>query len=567
MSEINTQKISVLQALFETNRMLQVPYFQRSYTWEKDLIQELWDDIQTGILNETNSEHFMGTFIFSDPEEDGSKNNGPIKELIIDGQQRITTLTILLRAMYDNLTPNSNLAGHILSYIIGGRYSNNQFKRLILGEDVFEFFEKYIQNENPNTFRQQRRGKKRVEKRIVQAYQFFFNEIKQEAKRQNKKPAKFIEYLFIRLKEKLVAVRIKVDQDTDAYAIFETINSKKVELSVSELLKNYLFLQSQKISESVLLDTRKEWNEIIENLSHNEEEIEPSQLIRHYWISNIDSVTEKNLYRAIKTHYGNDRDKLKKFISQLSHESFLYAKLVGAFKADSDETIDDHSVKLLEQIKILRIKQCYPLLLSALSIKLPKGQFKELLKAVIRVSILRGLTDRNPNELEDTYAKGARELRKKGSNITPNIIKEINQSIPKEKEIKEYIQENEISEQLARFILTQYELNLRNQDETELGKLSLEHILPQSPSNLDSDWDMTTEEHRAHVGKLGNLVLLGKRLNQEASNKSFSNKIIILKESEIKSTSKLANEYKKWGKKEINNRTSELLNFVLENWR
>jgi len=565
MAEINTHKISVLSELFEQNKAFKIPHFQRSYTWEKDLVQDLWNDIKDIVLADNNREHFMGVFIFADEEEGSDRRRGPTEEMVIDGQQRMTTLTILLRAMYDNLDPNTDLAGRVLDLITGGRYEPQSFRRLILGEDADEFFEKYIQDKDPGLFRERRRGKKKVEKRIVQAHSLLFAAIQKVAKEHEMSLPEFVDFLFRKLKQKVVAVRIKVPSDSDAYTIFETINSKKVELSVSELLKNYLFLQSDKLAGSVLRTTRKKWQDIIENLSQNDEEIEPSQFIRHYWISNIESVTEKNLYRAIKDYYTKHKDDLKNFISSLADQSLLYSKLVGAYRDDDDKVINDRGLILLGQISSLRIKQCYPLLLAALSLEVSAGQFNELAKAIVRVSVLRGLTDRNPNELEDTYATKSRALRKSGTIVIPEIIKEINSFAPKEDEAERTILENEISEQLARFILTQYEAERRT-GETKVEKLSLEHILPQTPEDT-SLWGMTPEEHLLYVGRFGNLALVGNRINTKASNRPFEEKRKILRKSEIKTTVEIAEQNEKWGKEEIQKRTKVLFDFVVSNWK
>lgn len=468
--------------------------------------------------------------------------------------------------MHDSLLKkDSHTAGSIFEHLIGGLYENRPFERLILGEDVAEFFRKYIQDEKPENFRQLRRGKRKVERRIVSAYQYFLKMIGEEAKNRKMSVSDFVNFLFTRLKQRLIAVRIKVESDADAYAIFETINSKKVELSVSELLKNYIFLQSYKVGTTILADARKKWQEISDNLSQGEEEIEPSQFIRHYWISNVDSVSEKNLYRAIKNHYKDKKKEFREFSSHLTNESSLYAKLINSIKDINEETIDDEASGLLEQIKVLRVKQCYPLLLSAISVEIPKGQFKALLRAIIRVSILRGLTDRNPNELEDIYAKNARLLRKKKSENIENILKEIMRFSINEDEINRYVLDNDISEQLARFILSQYELSQRS-NEIRIGKVSIEHIMPRTPENI-KDWNMSSEKHEHLVGQLGNLTLVSTRLNQRASNRSFSEKIKILKKSEIKSTSELARLHEKWGEKEIKERTSKLIEFTLKNWK
>ena len=106
MAEINTHKIFVLNALFEDNKVFEVPHYQRSYTWEEDLIQEFWTDVREVILDEINHEHFLGAFIFSDSEEE-VRGSGPIRELIVDldnkRQDRVEPICI-----------SKELQGHIL---------------------------------------------------------------------------------------------------------------------------------------------------------------------------------------------------------------------------------------------------------------------------------------------------------------------------------------------------------------------------------------------------------------------------------------------------------------------
>ncbi|MFA6432809.1 MAG: DUF262 domain-containing HNH endonuclease family protein [Candidatus Paceibacterota bacterium] len=562
MTEIHPDKIKLVSILGEEGKVYKIPPFQRSYTWDLDILQELWNDILENVVNpEGAREHFTGVFIFAN-EDDPTTSS----ELVIDGQQRLTSFTILLRAMYDHLSDREgHLGSDIYETIMEGEVGKKSYPRLVLGDDVREFFFKYIQVKDTTVYRKAKKGKKKVEKRIVAAYKFFEDKISKEAESRQMTSEKFVDLLFNRLEKRIVAVKIKVSSDTDAYTVFETINSKKVELSVSELLKNYLFQQSDRIGDSELEKTKKKWEEIIDNLES--EETEPSQYIRHFWLSNFVSVTDKKLYLVIKTYCKGQDKKLKDLIRDLATQSSQYGKLVSATREDDDRVIDLDAVILLSQIKALRIKQCYPLLLSALSTDMTAGEFKALLRGVIKVSLTRSLIDKNPNELEKIYEKNALLLRKNGKTHLEQTLKEIDAAAPSLDDLVNdlLLPDSSVSELLAKFLLIQIELKERT-DETTLNRVSLEHLLPKNPDDI-TEWGMSKDEHEKYVGKLGNLALVGGKINSKASNKAFAEKKKILVKSDLKTTVALVKSKKKWTMADIEFRTKELAKFAMSNWK
>ena|GEM_PF-5246791 len=468
--------------------------------------------------------------------------------------------------MYDHLSDREgHLGSDIYETIMEGEVGKKSYPRLVLGDDVREFFFKYIQVKDTTVYRKAKKGKKKVEKRIVAAYKFFEDKISKEAESRQMTSEKFVDLLFNRLEKRIVAVKIKVSSDTDAYTVFETINSKKVELSVSELLKNYLFQQSDRIGDSELEKTKKKWEEIIDNLES--EETEPSQYIRHFWLSNFVSVTDKKLYLVIKTYCKGQDKKLKDLIRDLATQSSQYGKLVSATREDDDRVIDLDAVILLSQIKALRIKQCYPLLLSALSTDMTAGEFKALLRGVIKVSLTRSLIDKNPNELEKIYEKNALLLRKNGKTHLEQTLKEIDAAAPSLDDLVNdlLLPDSSVSELLAKFLLIQIELKERT-DETTLNRVSLEHLLPKNPDDI-TEWGMSKDEHEKYVGKLGNLALVGGKINSKASNKAFAEKKKILVKSDLKTTVALVKSKKKWTMADIEFRTKELAKFAMSNWK
>ncbi len=547
MSEIATEKVRLLEIL-ETDGRILVPRYQRSYSWDVENISELWEDISAVIL-EHNREHFAGALIFCDSSDSSSFE-------IVDGQQRLISLTILLRVMYDNLDSGTSLAEDIYDCIERGRYEETRYFKLTLGETDQDFFRSFVQDKNRPM--QRRRGKNKSHKLIVKTYEYFDSKIKELLKGKRRIPTLVLGELFKKLKQKLIAVRIKVASEVDAYAIFETINSKKVDLTVSDLLKNYIFSNAHHTGLNQLEIARNNWNVMTEALG---QDVEISQYVRHYWISAYERSRDKDLYRKIKDHFRNDSSKLLEFSQMLAKEATFYNLIINPQEDNPNKII----YKLILDINTLRVRQCYPIILTALAEKLPLRELQKLLQEIVSISLRRGITDKNPNEVETYYAIAAKQIRTERLISVSQILNDLNDYNPTNKEIANYLDENYISEGLAKFILLSYEMS-KSTGEKIVFRPTLEHILPQTPERL-ADWGITNEEHKLYVGKIGNLTLVGKKFNSTMSNKPYKDKKNALLESEFKIANEIANNYEIWGKDEIDQRGKKILDFVFNTWR
>jgi len=546
MSEIGTEKVRLLEIL-ESDGRICVPRYQRSYSWDTENVSELWEDISTVVLN-NNREHFAGALIFCDSADLSSLE-------IVDGQQRLITLTILLRAMYDNLKPGTSVAEDIYDHIERGRYEDSRYFKLTLGEIDQDFFKSFIQDKDRPL--QGRRGRNKSHKLIVKTYNFFDSKIKELIKGKGRDPKLILEELFKKLKQKLIAVRIKVASEVDAYTIFETINSKKVDLTVSDLLKNYIFSSSNQFGEDQLETARRNWNLMTEALGPD---AEISQYVRHYWISAYERSRDKDLYRKIKDYFRNDSPKLLEFSNMLAQEAALYSLIINP----QEDNPSRAAYELILDINTLRVRQCHPLILAALAAKIHPRELQKLLEEIVSVSLRRGILDKNPNEVETHYAIAAKKIRTDGLTSVRDILEKLNSYNPRDKEIASYLEENSISEGLAKFILLQYERS-KSTEEKVVYRPTLEHILPKNPERL-SDWQVTHPEHTDYVGKLGNLTLVGRKFNSAMSNKIYNEKRKELLKSEIKIANEIVKTYKKWGKEEIDKRGREILKFVFAKW-
>lgn len=560
MPTINNSTKKTLVSVFDKS-VFNIPKYQRAYSWEESNWRELWEDIKNNIL-EKDKEHFLGAVIYYHSDLTNSKFT---HYEIIDGQQRITTLTILMRVLYEKLKENnievySRFANELYEKYIGSLENENFFLRLSKKDEIF--FRDFIQKRDPV----RKQGKLVSNKNIRKCYEFFLQKINELESNNNLKK---IEESYWDLKKKLenniVFVVIDVNTDVDAYMIFESFNSKRQDLTISDLLKNYIFsaadqYQKNKPESNKLSTIEDSWDRMEEEL----EKIEINHYIRHFWISNYKKVFEKELYQQIKFQFSTNYESILTFFENVVNESETYASIVNASILDFPK----EGIRALEHLNQLRNKQYYPLILSAIHSGNEIKQVSELVQQISAVAVRRALIGKNPNELEAFFAENASKLRRK--EVTIKTLKDILVSkeywITDENIINEMkTADFEDQEYLAKFILREFEISQNYADEKILGKVSLEHVLPRNPENIN-DWGITSEKHSDLLWNIGNLALIGQKYNVKMSNKSFSKKKVWLEKTELKTTSKLS-KLEKWDEEEILSRNLEIAEFLVKCWQ
>jgi uncharacterized protein with ParB-like and HNH nuclease domain len=275
------------EILFGTYKF-KIPRFQRPYSWTEDNVSEFWND-----LISSKSSFFIGSFILNQESLEEYKYIE-----VIDGQQRLLTITIFISVLRDIAKElgASDVAERLQRQCIAfeDRRGEQSF-RIECGDSTKAFFEKYIQSGKESISLSEPSTKE--EQRIKSNHFDFHAKVTDELKKYSNKEDK-LNYLQT-LREKisdLLVIDIKIDNEEDAYEIFETVNARGVELSVGDLLKNLIF---KKIKADGGRDIAKEmWSEIEENIEGTKTELK--KFIRYYWISKYSFVTEKKLFREIK---------------------------------------------------------------------------------------------------------------------------------------------------------------------------------------------------------------------------------------------------------------------------
>lgn len=550
------RELSILGLLSE-DRQLVIPRFQRGFEWQEANWEDYWNDL-LGVAVEGNRRHFLGVIILCNETKTSEKYRNVE---IIDGQQRLITTSIFVRAVYDRWKDSStaNAATLFNQYIQGGRFDIPYFK-IVLNEREQDFFRKWIQEEDAD---RRLKGKRIGEKRIRSCYEYFSRKIGEVLEDKNVEEAgTVLEKIITRCQTNAYCIVIETKEDADAYSMFETINSKKVELTASDLLKNFLFSRAAEQTKKKLHDIEDSWMEMQNKLEENK--AVPSSYIRHLWISTNEKVGERDLYRTIKNKYHQNSTALMKFAKQMFDESEKYTQILNP---RGNELLTKKSIGFLFELNKLGVRQCYPLILSALAVDVDSETLNSLLRTIIVVSFRRSVSGQNPNALEKVYAETARQLRDtKGAEIQTILGKIIANNVSDELFMAQFV-ETDWDSATAKYFLEQYQDSIGPLDVT-VKDVSLEHVLPQKPEDL-ADWDLTQADHEALVNKIGNLTLVGQTYNAKMKNKKYSVKRVILRdETGVTIASQIAKLYpEKWGKDEILDRGKKLADFANDRWK
>jgi len=346
--EANDQKIE--EVLFSSNKF-RIPRYQRPYAWTEDQISDFWND-----LLEDGSSYFMGSFILN---YESLESEGYID--VIDGQQRILTITIFSAVLRDIVKSyDSDLSNRIQrsDIMFEDRRTGKYFVRVTTGDSTKKFFEEYIQNNTSDIYTS--KPKTIEEKRIKKVYEFFYKKVKAVItnKDTNESKVDWIENTRVKLSD-LTVIRIKINNEEDAYEIFETTNARGVDLSVSDLLKNVIFKNIPK------KDSRDEAKEVWTNISNNIENsnTELKRFIRYYWLSKFSFVTEKTLFREMKTVVLNTQ--WQDLLYTLWTDSENWKMIYDGTDEDFKGLKDGHKIyRSIFAIRLMKVTQCNVLLLS-----------------------------------------------------------------------------------------------------------------------------------------------------------------------------------------------------------
>lgn len=553
MKGIQNTNTSNFSSVMGNNRSFSVPKFQRDYSWETEQWDDLWQDIVTMI--EEHDEHYMGYLVLQTKDDKHF--------YIIDGQQRFTTIILLILAAIKNIKrliengidsdSNERRVKNLLNLYIGKEdpvtleYDNV----LELNRNNNPYFKDYIVKMGELRVR----NLKATEKLMKRCFEFYDQKLKGRFST-GQDYASFIQNVV----DNLYFTQIVVNDEMNAFRVFETLNARGVQLSSSDLLKNYLFslVDRGKTHQSYIEVLENKWSRLTDNIRAEK----LPEFLRYYWNTKHKSIRSKDVFKTIRSEI-----KIDSQVFELMNELIDYSDIYMALGDKNDEMWKE-DMDVQEYIGLLRLfglKQPYSLLMAAKK-SLDNNSFKKLLKTVIVICFRYNvICDKNPNDQELPFNNMAMvismEKRADYSLLNPVIVDDsVFEGAFREKSFPY----NSRNAKIIRYILGKIEyfkgqtLNVKYDDENA----SIEHVLPQL---YDENWNVDEDKASRLIFRLGNTCLLEKQLNRELQNDSFDDKKKVYARSKYYYAGRIAEE-SSWDEDKIIKYQSEMAHTVSSIW-
>lgn len=561
--------------LFSINKKYIVPRFQREYSWGEDEVTELWRDLASSILTKDgkleNQEYFIGSLVLVDEDKSTEFK-------IVDGQQRLTTITMLLSALVDSFKEikRDDLAQGLYAFIEGRDVSNKQFFKL--------------ENENPKPFLQNSiqnfqkvlaKPGSEEESNLLDAFIFFSRRLQKSSlarefetfwqSSKSDEPTKHsavLEALRDQALTFLKTIYITVGNEDEAYTIFETLNARGMNLSPVDLMKNEIF---KVLADEHPIDAAKfKWKSLHSALAAREERIDIDIYVRHFWLSKYEFTTEDKIYKSFKRKTNSDKALIKAFLNDIVLEADYYKEITMPLSTDWKQQEEKSIFDSLSALNIFKVTQVRTFLLALLAQRdkklLDLTDLKECATALENFHFLfSAITSSRASGLESKYSKYARSLRsckdvKSSRDVLKGLKEDLKQKVPAPETVREgfkalvFTNEETKHKKLIQYIFRRWEIFLDQTNELEPAQITIEHVAPQSDAKL------------AHcVGSIGNLLPLGGVINNLVNAKDFQAKIILYKQSKLSIVAEFVKKYeakKAWTETDINDRTVEISDFA-----
>lgn len=539
--------------LFTNGRTFAVPRFQRNYKWDEDQWEELWQDLIASAEND--KEHYMGAIVL--------KTHETRKHFeIIDGQQRLVTLTLFVLAAvkcFESWAGEGHepAANNERAQLYRGRFlrakdaaSLVETSRLELNRNDAAFFKStLLQLRKPAAPSRLRES----EKLMWLAFNYFVNRL--QGRFGVDHDAKGLSHLLDAASDKLLFIQILVSDEMDAYTVFETLNARGTQLTVTDLLKNYLFSRFGQ-DEHAIDVAEDQWNRITTT-----KEKEFPKLLRHYWNSYHGVTRPPRLFKEIRESIRRHEDAL-----ELLDELETVANLYSALRNPDDELWLELPAarKYVAEIDLFGVTQCYPLLFAAWQHL--RSEFVAVLKICSVISfryIVIGKLNTQP--MERAYVDAALKVRQ-GAITTPAQVFAGLKSlyVPDEQFEADFaLAKMQAPNKLIRYVLFAIENQLSGNSRSYEGDgATVEHILPENP---DEGWLAVFPEASADIYRLGNYTLLEAGSNRKIERKQIGDK----KVEYLKSGYKLSSSFgwTEWTRHQLNDRQRWMAKTATAIWR
>lgn len=546
---MEAKKIRILDFIGKGKKTFNIPVYQRNYDWQEENCKKLFTDIENIIKHNEEIEHFLGTvvYVLTKIERDYEEY------VLIDGQQRITSISLLLKALHEKIISEDTKESIWEQYLINKKSPDNIRIRLKPIESDSVSYKQLIDNNddssNSNVCRNYKIFKELLENSHYSAEQIYSALYKIE----------------------LVTIKLEKDKKSEnPQLIFESLNSTGLSLTQADLIRNYLLMNSEYEKQTVLY--KNFWLKIEIELTNKK----ISDFIRDFLTMKTGKIANKNkVYDDFKEYMRIQKELNEEAVLE---ELVTYSKYYNWFlNANSN---NEKLNEKLKHFKYLKNTTVYPLLLSIFEDtyyykKLDEDKLLKIIDLLISYIFRRTICGYKTSSINKVFASIPKKILENQNEkdiyfkIEKNLMERRLETIfPRDEEFKvNFIKYNfEKNKELLRYTLKELEQKVSNNVINDTSNLNIEYIMPE---NLNSEWKLELGEkkfentHLEYLGTIGNSSLIENDLLRY--NKNFKTKKEFYQKSNIEITRNI-NNYQVWTDNEIKNRAEQLYEKSKEIW-
>lgn len=555
--------------LLGSKRQFVIPRFQREYSWDKKNYQEFLEDMLGNLIIKdgriSSSQYFLGTMLFI-----GNFAEGTEQEIqVVDGQQRLTTITILFSAMSDIFLTlgEQTLSRQLFAYIMTEDDDGNEV-RILKSKTSYPFFSYFIQDKekkmSPDATTEE-------EHCIKETYEYFraqLTEAKLKSMLKRKHGSEIVEALseidvLKALRDQVLNstfISISTTDREQANKIFEILNAKGKRLAYIDLIKNKIFEVLNKVEPADFAE--ETWKNIKETLSFGKESVGLATFYQHFWSSKYKKVSSNKLYEAFNSTIKKSETEYTEFIKELLKNAKIYMQIVNPKREDYNNR--------KEYFGIVQSLSCINNYFNVVQVRIALlALFDTKQRGIVDFTMLRdtlsylenfhfaynAILANRTNRLEKIYSSFAIALRKSQTKaeakcvIRDKLVAPLDELFPTFDSFSEkFVALSFTKKDKASNVKTKYAINklnsLYSNNEVFANDGTIEHIIP--------------EKEQGNTLNIGNLILLEDNLNVEAGRENYANKCAVYAKSNYIWVKNFVAQHEQWDSSMIEQRAKEM---------
>lgn len=555
--------------LLGSKRQFVIPRFQREYSWDKKNYQEFLEDMLGNLIIKdgriSSSQYFLGTMLFI-----GNFAEGTEQEIqVVDGQQRLTTITILFSAMSDIFLTlgEQTLSRQLFAYIMTEDDDGNEV-RILKSKTSYPFFSYFIQDKekkmSPDATTEE-------EHCIKETYEYFraqLTEAKLKSMLKRKHGSEIVEALseidvLKALRDQVLNstfISISTTDREQANKIFEILNAKGKRLAYIDLIKNKIFEVLNKVEPADFAE--ETWKNIKETLSFGKESVGLATFYQHFWSSKYKKVSSNKLYEAFNSTIKKSETEYTEFIKELLKNAKIYMQIVNPKREDYNNR--------KEYFGIVQSLSCINNYFNVVQVRIALlALFDTKQRGIVDFTMLRdtlsclenfhfaynAILANRTNRLEKIYSSFAIALRKSQTKaeakcvIRDKLVAPLDELFPTFDSFSEkFVALSFTKKDKVSNVKTKYAINklnsLYSNNEVFANDGTIEHIIP--------------EKEQGNTLHIGNLILLEDNLNVEAGHENYANKCAVYAKSNYIWVKNFVAQHEQWDSSMIEQRAKEM---------